>query len=65
MTRPNNIGISISIDEDSQILLTEGILAILAEPRDEQTIQKALEVLEKGTQTSTAITGNTIMMGEE
>ena len=44
MTGP--IGIHIGADQDSLICAAEAILAILQEPRDELTIQKALDVFE-------------------
>lgn len=39
-------GIHIGADQDAVICSAEAILAILREPRDEVTIQKALEVFE-------------------
>ena len=44
MTGPT--GIHIGADQDAVICAAEAILAILQEPRDEQTIQKALEVFD-------------------
>ena len=39
-------GIQIGTDQDSIIYIGEAILAILQEPRDEATIQKALETFQ-------------------
>ena len=44
-----SIGINISVDPESTLYLTEAILAILREPREEQTIRDALDALQKGT----------------
>ena len=44
MTGP--VGIHIGSDQDTVIFAAEAVLAILREPREEQTIQKALEVFD-------------------
>jgi hypothetical protein len=59
------IKVEVSLDQDSQVVLTEGILAILQEPRDEQTIQKALDVLQTGCRiTGTTVQNCHVQMGE-
>ena len=64
MTGP--IGIQVGADQDAVICVGEAILAILQEPRDEQTIQKALEVLGGGCRVvGTVVSNNFIKMEEE
>ena len=64
MTGP--IGISVGSDQDAVICAGEAILAILQEPRDELTIQKALDVFEsRCTVKDVAISHCNIQMGIE
>ncbi|KKL72021.1 hypothetical protein LCGC14_2089060 [marine sediment metagenome] len=58
-----SIGINMSVDPESTLYLVEAILAILREPRDEQTIRDALTALQKGTRIDgTMISGCNISM---
>lgn len=60
-----NVGIHIGTDKNSVIYVGEAILAILQEPREEMTIQKALEALQIGCKVDgTTVTHCNIRMGE-
>ncbi len=60
------IGIRIGADLDSVICAGEAVLAILQEPRDESTIQKALEVFESRCKVeNVAVSHCNIQMGTE
>ena len=62
MTGP--VGIHIGTDQDAVICAAEAVLAILQEPRDEQTIQKALEVFDSRCKVeNVSISGCNVQMG--
>ena len=64
MTGP--IGIHIGADQDTLICVAEAVLAILKEPREEKTIQKALEVFDSRCKVeNVSISGCNIQMGVE
>ena len=60
------IGIQVGADEDTVIYVGEAIIAILQEPRDEQTIQIALQVLQSGCRVENIdVTRNFIKMDKD
>ncbi len=62
----SSIGVNVSVDSESTLYLTEAILAILREPREEQTIRDALSALQEGTRINgTTISGCNISMHQE
>ena len=64
MTGP--VGIHIGADQDAVIFAAEAVLAILQEPRDEQTIQKALEVFDSRCKVENiSISGCNVQIGVE
>ncbi len=64
MTGPT--GIHIGADQDAVICAAEAILAILQEPREELTIQKALDVFDsRCSVNNTSVSHCNIQMGVE